>query len=254
MKGIINTIGYTLKECHLKNFTHDFVPGTLVLESNPIRKKGNYIFKENKPNSIYLITRYQIPYSILNDMKKCIQKDFNHFFILGTGTIAYGGCFMNCIKISELESYSLVKPLQEAFIKKGPMFEYSDRIVDGIAVATVHKQMLLSKVEEYLYQDSIFMDNYYFTAPHDLVPHTDLDADTFRKLTARVKNLIPEIQFDVDSAHIYIDENLYTAARVSSADPDKFLPLSSVRIIRETYLNMLTHASTHDEGMDYAFL
>jgi hypothetical protein len=259
MDEIINTIGFTSRIDRVKNVKAQIMNNTIVLEDSLPYSGYPKTFipdseKRSKPKSIFFITKHQIPYTILKEISFSIQQEFKHFFMYGSGNIKIQEDIYNCIRIGDLESYELIKPLQELYRAKGNIFINNTKFINSEAQILIYKQLLIQKINNNIYQDALFMDRYYITVPKNIMIINEHGLEFFIKLTNEAKKLIPEIDFNAGLSNLYIDGKIESAGRFFSSNPQKPLSIYDLKLILEAYLETYSKNTAFYTSVDFSSL
>ena len=228
---IIKAAGTITKEEELIAVEHNIMPNTLVLESsNPFPGyHGSNLPEDPLPGSIYLVTeaRYEGEHilRIAKKVKKHLHEKCDSSF--GQAQI-YSGTY-NFIRIRNLDCFSCIRRIQEAFSDEGIRF-MKKKEVSGQALISINKFFSLGRIDENIYRDNDDPAMYYFEIDEN--PGWQL----FKKTTIFIRGNVDHYSFDGALGTLYL-EDITDIIRIFAKDTVN----EQLHSIRKKYLWELSH-------------
>lgn len=223
----IQTRGYTLKEEKVRSLHQTILADTLVLEN--YQPFPGY-FGENYPDSgnprsifIVLSKRYD-PIWIGRKLKK-ISQTIQHSCYGTVGDIIMGDHRFYTIRIKNLRCFDDIPHIQEHLQREGIAF-MRHQIINSLALIEIHKTFLLEKMKYEIYHDAFEPSRYY------LPINDELDWDSFKEITAMVKNNTKNNRFDAAQSMIWATDGPQDLIRIydDKATPEQ---LNELRLLFE---------------------
>ncbi|MCF8379859.1 MAG: hypothetical protein K9H49_09805 [Bacteroidales bacterium] len=204
-KTLIQSMGGVAKEENLFTLESHIMPNTFVLENEEPYPgyHGMNLPTDNKPISIFLMTKNKHSVQKIMRLNQKIKKYFNHPFDAVPGEIWINNDKIPCIRIRNLDNYDLVGDLQKCFYSEGILFQ-KKRTVRAEGVITLKKVFNLEVLEDDILKDLDDDSTFYFRLPKQL---------SYQEFVAVIKNLRNNIasektNFDAALAAIYTKEIL----------------------------------------------
>lgn len=228
---IIKTSGTITKEEELIAVEHNIMPNTLVLESShPFPGyHGSNLPEDPLPGSIYLVTEVRYEGEHILRIAKRIKKHFHEKCDSSFGQAhIYAGTY-NFIRIRNLDCFSYIRRIQEAFSEEGIRF-MKKKDVNGNALICINKFFSLSRIDDFLYRDNDDPSMYYFEIDEN--PGWPL----FKKTSLFIRGNVDHYSFDAALGTLYL-EDITDIVRIFAKDIDN----ERLRSIRKKYLYELSH-------------
>jgi hypothetical protein len=216
--GAIETIGSITKMENLISMEENILPNTLVLK-NPDPFPGCKTSFENgsypaKPNSIFIILRYQYAPEKINKVNKELVSLYLSKCFPSFGEIITRDSILHCIRIKGLEDFKLISAIQDYLIRndlKLMLFRH----LDGDCIIKIFKSFRLVKIAEGLYRDLNEGAKIYIRTTRSMT------WEQFKQATRNVKVNINNRNFDSALGIIYRFCGPEDVIRIY--DPDKTL-------------------------------
>lgn len=223
LNHIIETIGTIEKKEIIESLNFD----DLVLESHhPFPGyHGTSVPDQTNPKSIFLVLRNTYTDEDIVRATIKIKKNLTTFFDASPGTITIFNKVEPCIRIKELENYAFISELLENFKAEGFEFMKGRNIDPYEGLIRVKKYFLLDELNDGIYMDKETVEMGYFEIP------TQLDWETFEKITIDIKRNIDDNNFDAALGTIYRKNGLKDVIRIF----DTNVCLGECLFLREKY-------------------
>ncbi len=224
---IIETIGTIKKKESLVTVESD----DLVLESlHPFPGyHGTTIPDQTNPKSIFFVLRSSYPdEDIIRAILK-IKGKIQSKFDAAPGTISILNKVEPCIRIKDLENYTFIPELLKHFKSEGFLFLKGKKIDAYEGLIRITKYFLLDEINDGIYMDKETAEMGYFEIP------TQLDWDSFEKITLDIKRNIEDNNFDAALGTIYRKTGLKDVIRIF----DTNVCLGECLFLREKYYSSI---------------
>ncbi|MFO7656586.1 MAG: hypothetical protein R6W78_05930 [Bacteroidales bacterium] len=197
---LIESLGILTKEVTFNTVKGIIVPNTLVLETlMPYPGyHGEYLPTDTKPEDIFLITGKKFPsdfiFRTIKKVRKFLSKplDATPCEILIYNDHYYG------IRIRSLESYEMIRELQQWFMDEGVSL-MKNKIINTEGILNLKKLFSLERINDGIFQDMEDPLTFYLEIP------SAISWSLLRKITLSVKNNIGNRNFDAAKAFVYFN-------------------------------------------------
>ncbi|MCT4614721.1 MAG: hypothetical protein N4A49_07595 [Marinifilaceae bacterium] len=227
-------LGQLTKEETLEQISTKLVDNTVVLEATkPFPGYFEYYenFKNlNIPHYLYFVLSKEYSLEAFTRANQVVGQNFDFEYHAACGFIYHRDKAIPVIRVRRLESYNLIKPLQELFIDEGIELEVSvsfPKMFSSLIV--VNKFFSLEKLEDDFYLDAVEANHGYFTIP------SKLNWKEFENLTRMVKYNMEVFHFDVSLGFMYTDNYIVDLIRVYTEDID----LDILQKIKSVYIHLM---------------
>ena len=226
---IIETMGSISKVEKLETLNNNILENTLVLEEiEPFPGyHGANLPTDYYPTYVYLVTKKKLPMVKILRMTQAIRKYFKHEFDGTAAEIFINNDVFNCIRLRNLENYTLIPELQKSYMSEGLKF-MKKRKISGEGVIELQKYFELEKLDEHIYKDLLDPLMYYVEIPRHL------SWKMFFEITTSIRHSIDNLNFDAAIGAIYLKE-IIEVVRIFAKDMSK----DDLKIIRNKYLEEL---------------
>ncbi len=223
---IIETMGSISKVEKLETLDSNILENTLVLEEiEPFPGyHGANLPTGYNPCAVYLVNKKKHSTVRILRMTQAIRKYFKHEFDGTAAEICINNDVYNCIRLRNLESYSIIPELQKNFMHEGLKF-MKKRKIKGEAIIELKKHFELEILDDGIYKDLEDPLMYYVEIPRHLNWHL------FLKITTSIKHNIDNLNFDAAVGAIYL-KDIIEVVRIFGKDISK----DDLREIQEKYL------------------
>jgi len=224
---IIETIGYISKEEIVASVDYHIIPNTLVLETcDPFPGYHHLDPKEIIPKSIFLVTKKVHGREEVARVVKKIRKYFKYDLDVASSQLSILNETFPALRVKNLESYELIKLLQECFSNEGFVFAKA-KAINEKAIIKVKKYFLLkeSSIDDICYD---MQDN---NMAYIKIPF-QLSWKLFESITFTVKNNWDSKDFDAAIGILYLKAEVNDVIRVYSSN----MEIETLRLIKEKYL------------------
>jgi len=221
---IIETFGHIEKKETLKSIGYD----NLVLESeHPFPGyHGTTVPDKDNPKSLFLLTKTKYPDEFIIRSIKSVKKKHKYTFDGTPGKVYYKNTMVNCIRIKDIDNYSKITELLQAFKEEGVAFLPGRNVKPYYGLIRVTKYFLLEPIADCTLQDSEIASMKYFQAP------VKLGWDEFEEMTTHVKRNIEYSNWDGALATIYRKTGIEDYIRIFGDDS---CDLETLGVIRKKY-------------------
>ncbi len=224
-KTIIETIGkIEKKETIVSISEYD----DMVLESlHPFPGyHGTTIPDQTNPKSIFFVMKSKESDEDIIRKTVNVRKHFSSKFDASPGRINVFNQTECCIRIKDLENYSLIPELISLYKDEGISFLKSKNINSYYGWMSIKKFFILDEVNDGIYMDKETPEMGYFEIP------TRLDWNVFEKITVGLKHNIEDNNFDAALGTFYRKSGLKDIIRIY----DTNICLGECLFLREKYL------------------
>ena len=221
---IIETFGHVEKKETLKSIGYDY----LVLESeHPFPGyHGTTVPDQDNPKSLFFLTRTRYTDEFIIRSIKSVKKKYKYSFDGTPAKVFYQNSMVNCIRVKDLESYSKIPDILNAFKEEGIAFLQGRNVKPYYGLIRVTKYFLLEPITDCTLQDVEVESMKYFQAP------VKLGWDEFEEMTKHVKRNIDDANWDGALATIYRKTGIEDYIRIYN---DQNSDLESLNKIRKKY-------------------
>jgi hypothetical protein len=229
MQRIIETMGTITKVEKLETLNSNILENTLVLEEiEPFPGyHGANLPTGYNPTAVYLVLKKKVP--TVRIMR--ITQEIRKFIKLGFDGTAAEICINNdvftCIRLRNLDNYTIIPELQEAYLHEGLKF-MKKRKISGSGIIEIKKIFELEKLADGIYKDLVDPLMYYFQIPRHL------SWSLFFEITTSVRQNLDDLLFDSAQGAIYMKE-ITEVVRIFARD----VKVEDLQNIRERYLEEL---------------
>lgn len=225
MSKIIETFGVIDKEEKVESLNENILEDTLVLDlSEPFPGYyGEEFLKKDKPEMVFLILNS--PYShdqILRSSKK-LKLSFSNCLDATPGEVFILNDKLNAIRLRFLESYDIIKTIQEKFKNEGLNF-MKKRNIKANSFIRIYKIFRIEEILEDIYRDIDDTNIYYLSIP------CKLEWKSFIEITNKVRNNIFNISFDAALGFFYYN-TITDIIRIYS----KKISVSELNLLKKQY-------------------
>lgn len=223
LNEIIETIGTIEKKEIIESLNFD----DLVLESHhPFPGyHGTSVPDQTNPKSIFLVLRNSYTDENIVRATMKIKKNFSTNFDASPGTISLYNKAEPCIRIKDLENYTFIPELLTLYKSEGFVFLKAKKISPYEGLIRIKKYFLLDEISEGIYMDKETVEMGYFEIS------TQLDWESFEKITLDIKRNIEDNNFDAALGTIYRKNGLKDVIRIF----DTNVCLGECLFLREKY-------------------
>ncbi|MDD2564772.1 MAG: hypothetical protein PHU27_11210 [Salinivirgaceae bacterium] len=188
------------------------IPGTLVFEApNPF--PGYYHKNPSLPKPLYVYFALENHLSqeqlmlVIKKIRSYIEFDFS----AAKAKISFFNEQYTTIRIRELNNYSQVRILQEAFAREGLVMKYRNKnFKDVEVIITMKKFFQFLPINEEMMFDRTEGDQGYFKIPYHL------DWQTFSDITNQVSHNVSILEFDAAMGMYFENYNVIDVIRIFS--------------------------------------
>ena len=226
---IIETMGSISKVEKLETLNNNILENTLVLEEiEPFPwYHGANLPTGFFPTYVYLVINKKLSAVKILRITKAIRKYFKHEFDGTAAEIFINNDVLNCIRLRNLENYTLIPELQKSYMSEGLKF-MKKRKISGEGVIELQKHFELEKLDEHIYKDLLDPLMYYVEIPKHL------SWKMFFEITTSVRHNIDKLNFDAAIGAIYL-KDIIEVVRIFAKDMSK----EDLKVIRNKYLEEL---------------
>lgn len=223
-KHIIETIGTIKKKETVVSINHD----DLVLESlYPFPGyHGTTIPDQTNPKSIFLMMKSKETDEEVIRKTVRVREKFSSNFDASPGTINVFNQIEPCIRIKDLDNYTMIPELISLYKEEGIIFMKGRNINPYEGLMRIKKFFILDEVNDGIYMDRATPEMGYFEVP------VKLDWDIFEKITMDLKHNIENNNFDVALGTFYRKNGLKDVIRIY----DTNVCLGECLFLRDKYL------------------
>lgn len=224
---IIETIGTIKKKESLVTINSD----DLVLESlHPFPGyHGTTVPDKTNPKSIFFVLRSNFTEEDIIRAILRIKEKFHTYFDAAPGKISIFNRMKTCIRIKDLEHYIFVPELLSHFKSEGFLFMKGRKIDAYEGLISIKKYFHLDEINDGVYMDKETHEMGYFEIS------TQLDWNTFEKITLDIKRNIEDNNFDAALGSIYRKTGLKDIIRIF----DTNICLGECLFLREKYISAI---------------
>lgn len=219
----IETIGIIEKKECIVSINYD----NLVLESlHPFPGyHGTTVPDKTNPKSIFFILKSKHTEENIIRTILSVKEKFTLKFDASPGMISIYNKLEPCIRIKDLKNYTFIPELLQCFKSEGFLFMKSKEIPAHDGLIRIKKYFILHEIKDGIYLDAETPNIAYFEIP------TQLDWDTFEKITLEIKQNIEKNNFDVALGTIYRKKGLIDLIRIFERE----VCLDECLFLREKY-------------------
>ena len=220
----IETIGTIKKRETVVSVKHD----DLVLESlHPFPGyHGTTIPDQMNPKSIFLIMRTKESDEEVIRKTVRVRENFSSKFDASPGTINVFNQIEPCIRIKDLENYTMIPELISLYKKEGINFMKGRNINPYEGLMRIKKFFILEEVNDGIYMDRETPEMGYFEVP------VKLDWDVFENITMGLKHNLEDNNFDAALGTFYRKSGLKDVIRIY----DTNICLGECLFLREKFI------------------
>jgi len=226
---IIETMGTISKVEKLETLNNNILENTLVLEEiEPFPGyHGANLPTGYNPTAIYLVIKKKYSTVKILRITQTIRKYFKHQFDGTAAEIHINNDVLYCIRLRNLENYSIIPELQKSYMYEGLKF-MKKRKISGEGVIELKKHFELEKLDDHIYKDLLDPLMYYIEIPRHL------SWKMFFEITTSIRHNIDNLNFDAAIGAIYL-KDIIEVIRIFT----KEISTDDLNIIREKYLDEL---------------
>ncbi len=229
MNRIIETMGTIAKVEKLETLENNIFENTLVLEETepfPGYHGANLPTGYN-PTAIYPVLKKKVSTIRIMRITQHIRKYFKSGFDATAAEISINNDVLTCIRLRNLDSYTIIPELQKHYMHEGLAFMKKKKI-QGDGVIEIKKHFELEKLDEGIFKDLEDPLMYYLEIP------AHLNWSLFFEITTSIKHNIDDLSFDAALGSIYMKE-IAEVVRIFARD----VKLEDLHNIREKYIEEL---------------
>lgn len=229
MNRIIETMGTIAKVEKLETLNNNILENTLVLEEiEPFPGyHGANLPSGYNPRAVYLVLRKKISTVRIMRLTQQIHKYFKTSFDGTAAQISIHNDVLHCIRIRNLDNYSIIPDIQTCYMHEGLRF-MKKRKIHGDGVIDIKKHFELEKLGEGIFKDLEDPFMYYLQIP------TYLNWSAFLEVTTAIRHNLDNLSFDAALGAIYLKE-IAEVVRIFARD----MELEDLQKIRERYIGEL---------------
>jgi hypothetical protein len=229
MNRIIETMGTIAKVEKLETLDNTILENTLVLEEiEPFPGyHGANLPSGYNPTAIYFVLKKKTSTIRIMRITQQIHKYFKPGFDGTAAEICINNDVLQCIRIRNLDSYSIIPELQKHYMHEGLKF-MKNRNIQGDGVIEIKKHFELEKLEEGVYKDLEDPLMYYLEIP------THLNWSLFLEITTSIKHNLDDLSFDGALGAIYM-KKITEVVRIFARD----VGMEDLQKIRQRYIEEL---------------
>ena len=229
MQKIIETMGSIAKVEKLETLNNNILENTLVLEEiEPFPGyHGANLPTGYNPTAVYLVLRKKVSTVKIMRITQQIHKYFKPGFDGTAAEICINNDVFNCIRLRNLDNYSLIPELQKNYMHEGLKFLKKKKI-HGDGIIEIKKHFELEKLGDGVYKDLEDPLMYYLQIP------AHLNWSVFLEITTSIKHNLDDLHFDGALGAIYMKE-ITEVVRIFARD----VGIEDLQKIREKYIEEL---------------
>ncbi len=222
-------MGYIAKVEKLETLNNNILENTLILEEiEPFPGyHGANLPTGYNPNAVYLVLKKKVSTVRIMRVTQHIHKYFKHSFDGTAAQVSINNDLFNCIRIRNLDNYSIIPEIQRCYMHEGFKF-MKKRKIHGNGLIEIKKHFELEKLEEGIFKDLEDPLMFYLQIP------AHLNWSVFLEITTSIKHNLDDLSFDAALGAIYLKE-ITEVVRIFTRD----MELDSLRKIRERYTDEL---------------
>lgn len=225
MSKIIETFGVIDKEEKVESLNENILEDTLVLDlSEPFPGYyGEEFLKKDKPEMVFLILNSACEHDKILRLTKKIKMSISNCFDGAPAEIFILNDKLNTIRIKFIESYDVIKNIQQYYIDEGLKF-MKKKNIKANAFIRIYKIFRVEEILDDIYRDIDDANIYYLSIP------CKLEWKDFIDITKKVRNNIYNISFDAAIGFFYYD-TITDIIRIYS----KKISVSELNLIKKQY-------------------
>jgi hypothetical protein len=229
MNRIIETMGTIAKVEKLETLNNNILENTLVLEEiEPFPGyHGANLPSGYNPRAVYLVLRKKTSTVRIMRLTQQIHKYFKTSFDGTAAQISIHNDVLHCIRIRNLDNYSIIPDIQTCYMHEGLKF-MKKRKIHGDGVIDITKHFELEKLGEGIFKDLEDPFMYYLQIP------VHLNWSAFLEITTAIRHNLDDLSFDAALGAIYLKE-IAEVVRIFTRD----MGLEDLQKIRERYIEEL---------------
>ncbi len=208
------TFSIITKEEKVKTLTHSLVKNTFAVEiisPLPGYYGSEYLISREKPGHILFITRDYMHFEDFFRMNKKIKSYINFKFDATFATLMVNNAKFFALRIKDVDDFSQVEELQQAFISEGVVMA-KPRKIDAPALIRIKKFLSLKTTGNGIYYHTKKHSYKYLEIPRPVT------WKLFEKTTQRIRHNVSGFKFDVALGVLFRTGDLVDVIRVYSND------------------------------------
>lgn len=225
MNRIIETMGSIAKVEKLESLGNNIIENTLVLEEiEPFPGyHGANLPSGYNPTAVYLVLKKKISVIRIMRTTQGIQKYYKAGFDSTPAEICINNDVFTCIRLRNLDSYSIIPELQQHYMHEGMKFMKKKKI-HGDGIIEIKKHFELEKLDEGVFKDLEDPLMYYLEIP------AQLNWSLFYEITTSIRHNLDDLRYDAALGAIYMKE-ITEVVRIFAKD----VAVEDLQKIRQKY-------------------
>ena len=225
----IQTIGAMAKEEMLNSIENNILVNTFVVENRePFPGyHGENLPSAPIPDSVFFVTQDENSYEKILRISQKIRKFMHLNFDACYSKICVFNDTYFAIRIREIDTYTVIKEIQEYFLDEGIKFRKSKKI-EAPGIIQLRKHFDVKYIGDDIFTDNRDSSMYYLAIPYQI------SWSLFRDVTIKIKHNIDNNNFDAALGSFYLKE-IVEFVRIYA----KNLEIDRLKMIRGKYVDAL---------------
>lgn len=227
---IIETIGSITKIEQLQTVDHLIMPNTCVIEAKePFSGYYGRHPQIEKPMHVFIVIKGDCDlYKLMRATQK-IKNDFDINFDACKSEISLFNISNQAIRIKDINSYEIIREIQEHFVYEGFQLKTRKRQIDNMGLVKIQKSFFIEEIEPSLFIDKVEKEISYLTIPKNI------NYKLFEKYTEIVKNNWQGESFDAALCSFVRVQGIVDAIRIYMRDQSE----KCLQKLLKLYLNIM---------------